>query len=1124
MEEYDHKKVEEKWQNYWEENDLHKTPENPDPDNAEYVLDMFPYPSGSGLHVGHVEGYTGTDVYSRFCRMQGKDVLHPMGWDAFGLPAENYAIETGTYPRERTSEAIDNFTDQIKNLGLSYDWDREINTSTPEYYQWTQWLFSQLFEAGLAEKKPAAVNWCPGCQTVLANEQIIDGQCDRCDSEVTQKEMDQWFFNITDYADDLLDDLEGLDWPESTKESQRNWIGKKEGARFQFSLNEKARIVVLHGFQSGPGQHFHPWLKEALESEGYEVITPTLPDADDPDIEKQIAYVKENVKLTEDTILVGHSLGTIVAMKALEDLDKSVRKTVLIGAYADTEFKDGEPRSYEDTFDWEFDFDAIKESAGLIKLLKPEEDDAISDEQTNRVAKNLNVTPTEIPVTKPHARGEREEGVLSYIPPSLDVFTTRPDTLFGVTFMAIAPEHEVVQNCKSQIQNWDEVEDYIEQAKAKTDRERKEAKEKTGVKLEGVTAIHPATEEEIPVFVADYVLENYGTGAIMAVPAHDERDHEFAEKYDLSVTQVVAPEVEDEVNPPQTDKDFVPRKSVHAIVRHPYEEKILSLKWKEHDWQTLIVGGVEEGEDVVEAAKREVYEETGYKNISFVEECPLEIVSHYFAAHKDENRRAHTHTLVFELDDEKRDEVSGEEKAKHSVEWIEEEGISKLSPYSEKAFITRWLDQGVYAFAEEGVVIHSGEFSELTSQEAAEKITEKFGQSATTYRLRDWSVGRQRYWGCPIPVVYDPDGEPHAVPEKHLPWELPEDVEFEPTGEPPLAKSDELKERTEDIFGEGWTPETSTLDTFVDSSWYFLRFTDPHNQEEFAGKEALSTWCPVDMYVGGSEHAVMHLLYARFVTKALNDLGHVDFREPFQELRHPGLIMAEDGTKMSKSKGNVVNPNEVVDQVGADTLRMYELFAGPFSETVEWDTESIAGPRRFLERTHRLIKEADTADDLAKVPESDTLLHKTIKTVTEDLGEFKFNTAISSLMEMLNEFRDRDSVAPETMAVFVRLLAPFAPHLTEELWRDLGGEESVHLQSWPDFKEAELTEDSMDLVVQVDGTVRAEFTMPKNADESAIVEQAKSLDNVQRWLENSTVTRHIYVPGRLVNFVTDSDN
>jgi leucyl-tRNA synthetase len=624
MDKYDHKKIEKKWQDKWEEDKIYATKE--DGEKA-YVLDMFPYPSGEGLHVGHVENYAATDIYSRYLRMTGHDVLHPIGWDAFGLPAENYAIKTGVHPREITEKAINNFRRQIKNIGLSYNWERELGTHTPEYYKWTQWLFLKLYENGLAYKKKAKVNWCDSCKTVLANEQVVSGECERCGNAVVQKDLKQWFFKITDFAEDLVNDLDDVDWPESTVINQRNWVGKSKGAEIDFEV-----------------------------------------------------------------------------------------------------------------------------------------------------------------------KGTQEK---------IKVFTTRPDTLFGATYMVLAPEHPLIETLKDTIENINEVLKYVDETAKRTDIERSaEGKEKTGIELKGVRAVNPANTSDIPVFIADYVLSHYGTGAIMAVPAHDERDYEFANKFNLPIVEVIA-------------------------------------------------GG----------------------------------------------------------------------------------DISKE------------------AYVGDGKLVNSSEFDGVDAEFAKEEITKKVaGELKTTYKLRDWLVSRQRYWGVPIPIVYDADGNAEPVPDEHLPWLLPTDVEFKPTGVSPLADSKELHSRVEKIFGAGYTPEVDTMDTFVCSSWYYFRFADNNNKDEFASKESIEKWLPVDMYMGGAEHTVLHLLYARFITKFLNKIGHVDFIEPFKALRHQGMILAGDGRKMSKSLGNVINPDDVVETVGADSLRMYEMFMGPIDQAKPWNTDNVAGVRRFLER------------------------------------------------------------------------------------------------------------------------------------------------------------------------------
>ena len=663
MAKYDHQKIEKKWQREWSKQEEFRAQEKSSKQKL-YVLDMFPYPSGSGLHVGHVEGYTATDIYSRAKRMQGYNVLHPMGWDAFGLPAENYAVKTGVHPKKTTETAIKTFRKQMDRMGFSYDWSREIGTHTPEYYKWTQWFFLLLYNNGLAYKAKASVNWCPSCQTVLANEQVVNGKCERCSTQVIQKELEQWFFKITDFAEDLIADLDKVDWPESTKLNQKNWIGRSQGAELNFPI-------------------------------------------------------------------------------------------------LNSQF-------------------------------------------------------------------------------SINVFTTRPDTLFGATYMVLAPEYTLVDGLKEQITNWQEVEKYREEAKKKNEAERTElAKEKTGVELQGVKAINPGTKEEIPVWIADYVLASYGTGAIMAVPAHDERDFEFAQKYNLPIVMVV---------------------------------------------------------------------------------CP-----HYPA---------------------------------------------KTCPVMDEAYLG------------EGHLVASGKFDGMPNEKAKWEITKAVGgKRKTNYHLRDWLVSRQRYWGAPIPIVYDPEGKPHAVPEKHLPWFLPTDVEFKPTGYSPLADSKEFVKRTEKIFGKDWKPEVDTMDTFVCSSWYYFRFADPTNKKEFASARALKQWLPVDMYVGGAEHTVLHLMYARFFTKVLKKLGYVEFGEPFQKLRHQGIILAENGQKMSKSKGNVINPDDIIEEYGADTLRMFEMFLGPLEDMKPWNTKSIVGLYRFL---NRIWNFQFPISNFQANPKKDleNLRHKTIKKVT----------------------------------------------------------------------------------------------------------------------------------------------
>ena len=802
MKSYDHKKIEKKWQKKWEEGGLYHAGED-SRKPKQYVLGMFPYPSGDGLHVGHVLGYTATDIYSRYKRMGGFDVLQPMGWDAFGLPAENYAIKTGTHPRETTDTAINNFRKQIKSLGLSYDWTREIGTHTPEYYKWTQWFFLLLYKNNLAYKARAHVNWCDSCKTVLANEQVENGLCERCKNQVIQKDLEQWFFKITDFTEDLINGLDTVNWPQSTIINQRNWIGKSEGSEIGFKIKD-----------------------------------------------------------TKHTI---------------------------------------------------------------------------------------------------------------------QVFTTRADTLFGATYLVLAPEHEEITHFKEQITNWEEVEKYIEDVKKKTELERMaEGKDlptgkagKTGVPLKGIKAINPANSEEVPIFIADYVLAHYGTGAIMAVPAHDERDFEFAKKFNITVKEVI------------------------------------------------------QGGD---------------------------------------------------------------------------------------------LSKGAYMGS--GTLINSGTFNGVGSVDAKKAITEFVGgKMKTTYKLRDWLISRQRYWGAPIPVVYDPQGTPHGIPEEHLPWQLPTDVEFKPTGVSPLSQSKELKDRTEKIFGKGWTPEVDTMDTFVCSSWYYFRFADPHNSNAFASKEALKRFLPVDMYVGGAEHTVLHLLYARFFTKVLHKLGYISFTEPFATLRHQGMILATDGRKMSKSFGNVVNPDDVVETFGADSVRMYEMFMGSLEDAKPWKTDNIIGIRRFLEKVWRL--QLKVKEEASKTEEStvEATLHKTIKKVSDDIETFGFNTAISQMMICVNTFEKQGTIDRENFKILLKLLAPFAPHITEELWEMLEHTGSIHLEEWPIYDKKKIRDETFVIAVQINGKVRDTFEISADLDEEQVKVRALSLESVRTWTENKEIKKFIYVKNKLVSIV-----
>ena len=802
---YNHKEIEKKWQKYWAKKNEFNTHDEPDKPKF-YALDMFPYPSGQGLHVGHPEGYTATDILSRFKRSQGYNVLHPMGWDAFGLPAEQYALDTGNDPAEFTKKNIETFRRQINSLGFSYDWNREINTTDPEYYKWTQWIFTKLYEKGLAYEAEVPVNWVPELGTVIANEEVIDGKSERGGYDVIRKPMRQWMLKITAYADRLLDDLEEVDWPESIKEMQRNWIGRSVGANVTFKV------------------------------------------------------------------------------------------------------------------------------AGMEK--------------------------------------------------DFTVFTTRPDTLFGATYAVLAPEHELVAQITTPEQKA-AIDAYVEEASKKSDLNRTDlAKEKTGV-FTGAYAINPVNGKEIPIWIADYVLASYGTGAIMAVPAHDERDHEFAKTFGLEIIPVLA------------------------------------------------------GGNVEESA----YTEDG-----------LHINSDFL------------------------DGLDKETAIEKMVAWLEENHV---------------------------------------------------GKKEVSYRLRDWLFSRQRYWGEPIPIIHWEDGTTTTLPEDQLPLRLPKTDNIKPsgTGESPLANVTDWVNVTDPETGKKGRRETNTMPQWAGSSWYFLRFIDPHNKSVLADYDKLKRWMPVDIYIGGAEHAVLHLLYARFWHKFLYDIGVVPTKEPFEKLFNQGMILGENNEKMSKSRGNVVNPDDVINQYGADTLRLYEMFMGPLDASIAWNENGLEGSRKFLDRVWRLI-----VDENGKMRDRITtfndgklskVYHQTVKKVTEDFEQLHFNTAISQLMVFVNEAYKADALPYEYVEGFVQLLAPIAPHIGEELWSILGNDNGISYVPWPTYDESALVEDEIEVVFQVNGKVRAKAMVPADAEKAVLEQLAQENELVQEQLQGKTIRKVIVVPNKLVNIVAN---
>lgn len=885
MAKYPFETIEPKWQNYWEKNKTFKVTEDTkfEPEKRVYVLDMFPYPSAQGLHVGHPEGYTATDIYCRYLRMNGYNVLHPMGYDAFGLPAENYAIKTGTHPATTTNANIEHFTQQIKSFGFSYDWDRCISTCTPDYYRWTQWIFLQLYKKGLAYEAETPINWCPSCMTGLANEEVKEGRCDRCGSTVTRKTIRQWILKITAYADRLLEDLEELDWPESVKVMQRNWIGKSEGAEVAFKIADNK----------------------------------------------------------------------------------------------------GNPSDKE-----------------------------------------------------------------------LLIYTTRADTLFGATYMVIAPEHKLVKELTTPEQK-EAVEAYIEAAAKKSDLERTDlAKDKTGV-FTGSYAVNPVNGKKIPIWISDYILISYGTGAIMAVPAHDERDWDFAKKFDLPIIKVVAS-----------------------------KEEVAQL------------GNGDEKAGATRLAE---------------------------AAHNQEAYKAlvETYPDIFN--------VAAECTAADGYS-INSENFTGMETAKTIPAMIEWLAE------------------------------QKIGKKAINYKLRDWVFSRQRYWGEPIPLVHCEKCGCVPVPEDQLPLELPNVKTYQPTGtgESPLAGIDSWVNCTCPVCGGKAKRETNTMPQWAGSCWYYLRYLDPHNEKEFVSPEAVHYWMPVDLYVGGAEHAVLHLLYARFWHKVLYDLGLVNTKEPFQRLVNQGMITSfayqrknktlvptdcveevspdvfvekETGeklerviAKMSKSLKNVINPDDVIKEYGADSVRMYEMFMGPLETSKPWNTQGLIGVHRFLERiwamSEKSIEDVDITGDLQEpLSQLRKLYHKTVKKVTADTATLNFNTAISQMMIFVNDASKAQSLPKSLWEGFIKILAPYAPHLAEELWEKAGHTQTIAYESWPTYDEKFCVDDSCTIVVQVNGKKRHQFQAPIDGSKEELEKMALEAEPIKKFTEGNTVVKVIVVPNKLVNIV-----
>ncbi|HEY4512419.1 MAG TPA: alpha/beta fold hydrolase [Candidatus Paceibacterota bacterium] len=1130
---YDPKKIEKKWQKYWQSK---KTFVAGDKGPKEMVLIEFPYPSGAGLHMGHMRPFIAGDVVSKYWKLHGKNVMYPIGWDAFGLPAENYAIKNKVHPSVSTAQNIKNAKKQLIEWGTGFDWSREINTTDPNYYKWTQKIFLEFYKAGLAYEATGLINWCPQDKTGLANEEVVDGKCERCGTTVEKKSLRQWYLKITDYAEKLLEGLKDLpEWPEPVKIQQANWIGKSEGAELAFELvslsdgelKKKTKFLLLHGKNGNSQSHFLPWLKAKLEKSGYEVCVPNLPNAKEPNDDEQTDFARKLNFADKNTIIVGHSFGGIVALRLLERGIKA-KKVVLVGTPFSGKFIDGKVRpSVLAACKKGFDFEKINKSAEKFICIYDKNDDIISTVDGKAFTKSLNGEFVETIANEPHFRSNEDSKILSVLTSSealqltssVKVFTTRADTLFGVTYLVLAPEHPFVgqiTNNKSQITNKEEIKKYVGSAKKKTDIERgAENKEKTGVELKGVMAVNPANGEKIPIWVADYVLASYGTGAVMAVPAHDERDFEFAKKYKLPIKNVIDPVYKRADVVGKTE--FKKKNKIVGIVEDG-KGNVLVMNWGSALGGRLFLGGtIEEGETADVTARRELLEEAGYTDAEVIEIGEETFNYRYFAFAKGVAFDAATRFVHLKLKSDTRKEQALEKQEKFKLEWLSYKEVEKqvsevLHKYAFDKFILKKNYPGT------GIVARTGKFDGLTSEEAHKKITEFVdGKIVIKYKLRDWVFSRQRYWGEPIPLIHCDKCGIVPVPEKDLPVKLPNVKKYEPTGtgEGPLAAVEKwVNTQCPKCKGKA-KRETDTMPQWAGSSWYWMRYMDPKNKKEFADIGKQKYWSPVDLYFGGMEHTTLHLLYSRFWNLFLYDRGLAAVKEPYRKRVPHGIILAPDGNKMSKSKGNFVNPDDFVKLYGADTVRLYMLFLGPHEAQVAWNDKGIVGTRRFLERVWNMQEFISETEPR----EVTTALHKMMKKVSEDLESFSFNTAVSTMMIFANTVYEAKSMSKKSYKAFLKILSPFVPHLAEELWASFGNKKTIYREVWPEWDRGLIKEKIVNIAVQVNGKVRGELTLSTDSDDETVKSAALADQKVANFIGAKKILKTIIVKNRLINLV-----
>lgn len=937
------KEYEEKWQKYWEENKIFEASNDINKKKC-YLLVEFPYPSGTGMHLGHIKAYSGLEVIARKRRIEGYNVLFPLGFDAFGLPTENSAIKQKIHPRRLTDRNIKKFLEQLKKTGFSFDLSRVIDTTDEKYYKWTQWIFLKMFEKGLVFRNKTLVNYCPSCKVILSNEDSQGGKCDICHSEVIQKEKDVWYLRITAYADKLLEGLKEVDYPENIKLQQENWIGKSTGAFVSFKFSE------------------------------------------------------------------------------------------------------------------------------------------INEE--------------------------------------LRIYTTRPDTIYGVTFMVMAPEHPLLAKYKEKIKNYDEVEKYKKASIKKTEFERTQlVKEKTGVKIEGLTIINPVNNKELPIYISDYVMMGYGTGAIMAVPAHDERDYQFAKKFNIDIIPVIK-----QITGQKREDEF-DKNSIVAVVYDPKEDKYLTLNWGEKGGRLFIGGTLNQDESAIQCAKREIEEETGYSNIKYIAST-FPINHHYYAYNKNKAYNIDAVGLYFELIDYSKNslKLDDDEVDNFKVEWVDKNTvINEVKDELHFAVFNKCLNPTSYIGS--GIMINSGILNGIDNkEEAINKITDylvenDIGEKGVQYKMKDWAFNRQRYWGEPIPIIHCKLCGAVPVPYEELPLKLPEIENFEPgsDGESPLAKIDSFVNCTCPKCGGPAKRETDTMPQWAGSSWYFLRYIDPSNYECFAKRELLDYFMPVDWYNGGMEHVTRHVIYSRFWYHFLYDLGLVPTKEPYAKRTYQGLILGIDGEKMSKSKGNVIDPLDIVEKYGADVLRCYILFMGDYSMDCPWNDDSIKGVNRFIQR---VINLKDKLND--KEGYSDNIvkdINRTVKKVSEDYENMKYNTAIASMMILVNTMEKEDTISKEDYRVLLTLLNPISPHVTEELNEICSLGDTICRSKWPTYDSNMILDDEKEIAVQVNGKLRGTINININDEEEIIKQKALNNEGVKKHIANKEIVKIIVIKDKIVNIV-----